>query len=141
VKQTLIDIDNKILNNLIIIKNGKVIVSSNSGSKYFKLWHKEYKKLGHPKFHPKMAEELLEYSTINLILSQLGAYGERMKRKAYLGELGEFPLPLKNKEYPLLVEGMETTTAQRLWVELVQRQWTVNPPTTAPAVQLRDTGS
>ena len=140
-KQTLIDIDNKILNNLIIIKNGKVIVSSNSGSKYFKLWHKEYKKLGHPKFHPKMTEELLEYSSINLILSQLGAYGERMKRKAYLGELGEFPLPLKNKEYPLLVEGMETTTAQKLWVELVQRQWAVNPPTTSSAVQLRDTGS
>lgn len=88
-----------------------------------------------------MAEELLEYSPINLILSHLGAYVERMKRKVYLGELGEFPLPMKNREYPLLVEGMETTTAQKLWVELVQRQWTVNSPTTSPAVQLRDTGS
>ena len=110
-KQTLIDIDNKILNNLIIIKNGKVIVSSNSGNKYFKLWQKEYKKLGRPKLPPKMAEELLEYSSINLILSQLGAYGERMKRKAYGGELGEFPLPIKNREYPLLVEGMDTATS------------------------------
>lgn len=122
-KQTLIDIDNKILNNIISIKDNKVIISSNSGNKYIKLWQKEYKKLGRPKLHPEMADELIDYQSINLILSQLGAYGERMKRKANFGELGEFPLELKHKQYELMLQGMDADTAQKFYIELFQTQW------------------
>lgn len=121
-KQTLIDIDNKILNSLMTIKNNKLIISSNSGTKYFKLWQKEYKKLGRPIFDPRMAEELIDYHSLNLILSKVGAYGDRMKRKASGGELGELSLPSKHKKEIKLVEGMTADTAKTLYAELAQTQ-------------------
>ena len=82
------------------MRGGKLIIPPDSGSKYLREWQKRYKRLGKPSVSLRAAEAETDghHSSLNLILAMLGAYGERMRRKAELGELGEFPLPMKCKK-------------------------------------------
>ena len=53
--EILIDIDNIIWGKLIVVSRGKVIVKNNIDRRYNNEWRKEYKKLGYPKIHQKIA--------------------------------------------------------------------------------------